>query len=125
MTVEPFVPRNPDFESVVRGSFARQTHMGSLGATLALVRAGEVHVALPRSVDHAQQHGFLHAGVLASIADSACGYAALSLAPAGYEVLAVEFKINLLRPATAERFLACARVLRPGRTLTVSFAEVF
>lgn len=92
---------------------------------LELVRPGEVQVSVPYSAARAQQHGFLHAGVLASVADSACGYAALSLAPAGHDVLAVEFKINLLRPATAERFLAYARVLRPGRTITVSFAEVF
>jgi uncharacterized protein (TIGR00369 family) len=114
MTADPFVPCNPDFEAVVRESFVRQSHMGSLGATLDVVCPGEVHVALPHSPAHAQQHGFLHAGAIASIADSACGYAALSLAPAGHEVLAVEFKINLLRPAKAERYLACARVLRPG-----------
>jgi uncharacterized protein (TIGR00369 family) len=120
-----FTAQNPDFEAVVRASFERQTFMVALGAALDVVLPGEVHVSVPFSAAHAQQHGFLHAGVLASVADSACGYAALSLAPPGHEVLAVEFKINLLRPASAPRFLACARVQRAGRTLTVSLAEVF
>ena len=116
---------NPDFAAVVRESFARQTFMSALGATLERVVPGEVEIATPFSTRHAQQHGYLHAGVLASIADSACGYAALTLAPAGHDVLAVEFKISLLRPATAPRFLAAGRVLRAGRTLTNAQAEVF
>lgn len=123
--MEQFTAQNPDFEAVVRAKFARQTFMAALGATLELVSPGQVHVGVPFSLAHSQQHGFLHAGVLASVADTACGGAALSLAAAGHDVLSVEFKINLLQPATAERFLACARVLRPGRTLTVSLAEVF
>ena len=82
-------------------------------------------ISVPFRAEHAQQNGFLHAGVITSVADSACGYAALTLAPAGHDVLAVEFKINLLRPATAPRFVARARVLRAGRTLTVARADVF
>ena len=116
---------NPDFESVVRESFGRQTFMTALGAVMERVAPGEVDISVPFRREHAQQNGFLHAGVITSIADSGCGYAALTLAPAGYDVLAVEFKINLLRPATAPRFLACARVVRAGKTLTSCYAEVF
>jgi uncharacterized protein (TIGR00369 family) len=116
---------NPDFESVVRESFGRQTFMAALGAVMERVAPGEVDISAPFRREHAQQNGFLHAGVITSIADSACGYAALSMAPAGYDVLAVEFKINLLRPATAPTFLACARVVRAGKTLTSCYAEVW
>lgn len=121
----PHAPRNPDFEVVVRASFARQTFMATLGAGLELVAPGRVDIGVAFSPTLCQQNGYLHAGVLTSIADSACGYAALSLAPPGHDVLAVEFKINLVRPASAPRFLACAEVLRAGRTLTVSRADVF
>lgn len=123
--MSPVSLRNPAFESAVRGSFARQTFMNALGARLVRVEPGEVDVEVPFSPAHAQQNGFLHAGVLASVADSACGYAAFTLSPPGHDVLAVEFKINLLTPARAPRFLAAARVLRAGRTLTTCFAEVF
>ena len=120
-----FAAKNPGFEALVRASFEKQTFMATLGATLELVEPGRVHIGVPFDASRCQQNGYLHAGVLASVADSACGYAALSLAPPGYDVLAVEFKINLLRPASALRFLACAEVLRAGRTLTVSRADVF
>jgi uncharacterized protein (TIGR00369 family) len=116
---------NPGFEAVVRESFGRQTFMAALGAKLERVAPGEVDISAPFNPGYSQQNGFLHAGVITSIADSACGYSALSMAPAGHDVLAVEFKINLLRPATAPSFLACARVVRAGRTLTVALAEVF
>ena len=119
------VPRNPAFEETVRESFARQTFMSTLGAHLEFVEPGRVHIGVSFEPSLCQQNGYLHAGVLTSIADSACGYAALSLAPPGHDVLAVEFKINLVRPASAARFLACAEVLRAGRTLTVSRADVF
>jgi uncharacterized protein (TIGR00369 family) len=118
-------PAHPEFEAVVRASFARQTFMAALGATLEEVAPGRIVVSVPFRAEHAQQNGFLHAGVITSVADSACGYAALTLAPAGHDVLAVEFKINLLRPATAPRFVARAEVLRAGRTLTVARADVF
>jgi uncharacterized protein (TIGR00369 family) len=117
-------PPNPNFAAVVRESFGRQTFMTALGATLERVEPGVVAVRVPFVERHAQQNGFLHAGVLASVADSACGYAALSVVPPEHDVLAVEFKINLLRPARSRSFLAEARVLRAGRTLVVSFAEV-
>ena len=117
--------KNPDFEGAVRSSFAKQTFMTTLGATLELVEPGRVHIGVAFAANLCQQNHFIHAGVLTSVADSACGYAALSLAPPAHDVLAVEFKISLLRPATAPRFLACAEVLRAGRTLTVSRADVF
>lgn len=120
-----FQPSNPRFREVVTASFARQTFMTKLGATLVAVEPGQVEIAVNRAPDLLQQNGFVHAGVITSIADSACGYAALTLAAEGHDVLAVEFKINLLSPARAERFLARGRVLRPGRTLTVAQADVF
>jgi uncharacterized protein (TIGR00369 family) len=118
-------PKDPRWEARVRESFARQAHMATLGVTIAHLAPGEVHLALPFDRRFGQQNGFLHAGAIASVADSANGYAAYTLAPPGTDVLAVEFKINLLAPAQGEGFLACARVLRPGRTLTVCQAEVF
>jgi len=111
-------------ESRIRESFARQRHMATLGATLAHIAPGEVHLAMPYDERFCQQNGFLHAGAIASLADSANGYAAYTLAPPDTDVLAVEFKINLLEPAKASGFLARARVLRPGRTLSVCQAEV-
>jgi uncharacterized protein (TIGR00369 family) len=99
--------------------------MATLGARIAFIAPGEVHLAFPFAPQFCQQNGFLHAGAIASVADSANGYAAWTLAPAETDVLAVEFKINLLAPAKGEAFLACGRVLRPGRTLTVCQADVF
>jgi uncharacterized protein (TIGR00369 family) len=119
-----FEPRDPNFPMRVKTSFSRQAFMATLGATLELVEPGEVHIELPFSTHLSQQHGYLHAGATAAIADSANGYAALTLAPADAEVLAVEFKINLMAPASAPRFLARGRVLRPGRRLSVCLAEV-
>jgi uncharacterized protein (TIGR00369 family) len=119
-----FQPRDPAFESRVRASFARQRFMATLGATLESVLPGEVRIAFGFREDLTQQHGFLHAGVSTAIADSACGYAALTLMEPGVGVLAVEFKINMLAPAAGERFVAVARVVRAGRTLTVCTAEV-
>ena len=117
-------PQDPDFRARVKDSFSHQAFMATIGASLQLVEPGEVHIALPFSTQLSQQHGYLHAGATAAIADSANGYAALTLAPAGADVLAVEFKINLMAPAAAPRFLARGRVLRPGRRLSVCLAEV-
>jgi uncharacterized protein (TIGR00369 family) len=116
---------NPDFERAVRESFARQAAMATLGVEIVSVEAGAVRLALAASPGLTQQNGYVHAGVLAACADSACGYAAYTLAPAGSDVLAVEFKISLLRPARAPRFEARARVLRPGRTLTYCECGIF
>ncbi len=98
--------------------------MGLLGARLARVSPGEVDIELPFRSDLVQQHGYLHAGVTTAIADSACGYAALSLMPADAAVLSVEYKVNLLAPAIGSRFLALGRVIKSGRTVTVVRGEV-
>jgi uncharacterized protein (TIGR00369 family) len=119
------IPKDPAYEARVRESFSRQSHMATLGVKIALIAPGEVHLALPFAAQFCQQNGFMHAGAIASVADSANGYAAYTLASPHTDVLAVEFKINLLAPARGEAFLACGRVLRAGRTLTVCQAEVF
>ena len=120
----PFLPKSPDFERVVRESFARQTFMATLGATLEAVEPGAVEIRVPYADRMCQQNGYVHAGVLTSIADSACGYAAFTLSPAGHDVLAVEFKISLLAPARAPLFAARARVLRAGGTLVSCAADI-
>jgi uncharacterized protein (TIGR00369 family) len=119
-----YQPQDPGFEARVRGSFARQVFMATLGARLVSVAPGRVEIALPFRNDLTQQHGFLHAGVVAAVADSACGYAALSLMPADSGVLSVEFKINLMKPAAGRSFRAAGTVIRAGRTLIVCGAEV-
>ena len=113
-----------NFEARVRASFAEQAFMSTCGATMTSVGPGAVTIEFPFREDLTQQHGFIHAGVVAAVADSACGYAALTLMPADAAVLSVEFKINLLAPAAGERFRAVAKVVRAGRTLTVCSAEV-
>lgn len=117
-------PRDPDFEARIRASFARQRFMETLGASLERVAPGEVAIAFTHREALTQQHGFLHAGVMTSVVDSACGYAALSLMEPGVGVLSVELKVNMLAPGTGERFVATGRVVRSGRTLTVCTGEV-
>jgi uncharacterized protein (TIGR00369 family) len=124
MTPPTHSPRDPNYDSRVRASFAAQQFMGTLGARIESLAPGEVVISLPFRDDLTQQHGFLHAGAIAAVADTACGYAALSLMEPGDAVLSVEFKVNLLAPAAGSRFLAVGRVLRAGRTLTVCAAEV-
>jgi len=119
------VPPNSAFADEVRRSFARQPMMNLIGATLSLVEPGVIEITLPYRADLAQQDGYVHAGVVTTIADSACGYATYSLMPAGSQVLSVEFKVNLLRPAQGVTFLAHAEVIKAGRTLTVAQADVF
>jgi uncharacterized protein (TIGR00369 family) len=111
-------------ERRVRESFARQAFMGLLGAELHRVAPGEVDILLPFRADLVQQHGYLHAGVTTAIADSACGYAALSLMAADAAVLSVEYKVNMLAPAQGTRFLAQGRVIKSGRTITVVRGDV-
>lgn len=118
-------PRNPSFAEEIKQSFAKQTIMSLIGAELSRVEPGVVEIMLPYRADLAQQHGYLHAGIVTTIADSACGYAAYSLMPPNSEVLSVEFKVNLLRPAKGEVFLATAEVIKSGKTLTVVRADVF
>ncbi len=119
-----FTPADPEFAARVRSSFERQRIMSTLGAQLERVAPGETDIALPFREDLAQQDGYLHAGVLATIADSACGYAALTLMRSGAGVLSIEFKINLLSPAIGIRAVARGRVIRPGRTISVCQADV-
>jgi uncharacterized protein (TIGR00369 family) len=118
-------PADLSIERRVRESFARQQAMATIGATMAAVRLGEVEIVLPYSKALTQQHGFIHAGNIAMIADTACGYAALSMMPDDAAVLTTEFKLNLLSPAKGERLIALGRVVRPGRRLIVCLGEVF
>jgi uncharacterized protein (TIGR00369 family) len=120
-----FQPTNPSFENELRSSFAKQTAMSSIGAELIRVEPGVVEISIPYRSDLTQQHGFMHAGIITTIADTACGYAAYTLMPANSDVLSVEFKVNLLRPAKGSKFVAVSEVLKPGRTLTVVRADVF
>ncbi|MCU0870363.1 MAG: PaaI family thioesterase [Burkholderiales bacterium] len=116
-------PRDPDYVAHTRASFARQDFMATLGAQLAHVAAGAVDIALPFGDHLRQQHGFVHAGAIASVLDSACGYAAFTLMPAGAAVLTIEFKVNLLAPAAGVRFVAIGRVVKAGRTISVADAQ--
>jgi uncharacterized protein (TIGR00369 family) len=105
-------------------SFDSQGLMKTLGASLHQVEPGEVQISLPSSPHISQQHGYGHAGAISSILDSACGYAALTKAPEGFEVVTAEFKINLLRPAVGTHFVAIGRVVNAGKSLTVCTGEV-
>lgn len=118
-------PPDPHFAARVRASFAKQKLMTTIGATLETVEAGAVSIRLPFRDDLTQQHGFMHAGAIASVADSACGYAALSLMPADAGVLSIEFKINMLSPAKGESLVARGQVIRAGRTIMVCRADVY
>jgi uncharacterized protein (TIGR00369 family) len=114
-----------DFEQRVQESFRRQAFMTTLGASLTSPKPGEVEISLPFHSSLTQQNDFVHAGAITSILDSACGYAALSVAPEGHDVLSVEFKVNLLAPAVGESFHARAHVKRAGKTLIVCSADAF
>lgn len=120
-----FESRNPDFERAVRDSFARQGLMGTLGAQLGEVLPGRVVIIADYHDALSQQHGFFHGGVIGAIADSAAGYAGFSLMPAESNVLTVEYKMNIVAPGKGERLIARGQVIRPGRTLTVTRADVF
>lgn len=114
-------PYNPDR---VRRSFEKQRVMATIGASLDRVDPGAVTISMLPNAGLTQQHGYLHAGIIATIADSACGYAALSLMPDDAAVLSIEFKTNMLAPADGERFIARGRVIKPGRTIMVCDATV-
>jgi uncharacterized protein (TIGR00369 family) len=120
-----FAPKDPDFEARVRDSFGRQGIMALIGARITRVEPGLVEIELPYRAELTQQHGFFHAGITSTIADSAGGYAAYSLMPADATVLTTEFKINLLAPAEGELLRARGRVVKPGRTLSVCDVDVF
>jgi uncharacterized protein (TIGR00369 family) len=123
--MQKYFPQDSDYETRVRASFARQRVMETIGAQLVRVAPGEVEIALRFREDLTQQHGYLHAGIVAAVVDSACGYAAMTLTGAGADVLSIEFKLNLLSPAAGERFVARARVKRAGRNVTVCTGDLF
>jgi uncharacterized protein (TIGR00369 family) len=125
MPAARFDPQDPGFAERVRASFDRQGAMHTIGATLTSGEPGVVVIELPWSVGLTQQHGFLHAGMVAAALDSACGYAGSSLMPADAGVLTIEYKINLLAPAKGQRFRMVGEVLKPGRTITVAEGRAF
>jgi uncharacterized protein (TIGR00369 family) len=120
-----FEPKNPDYRAVATATFERQQAMHSLGMSIARLEAGEVDLAMPYSLAFTQQNGFVHAGIITTGLDTACGIAAFTLMPADSDILTVEFKTNLLAPARGERFVFRAHVVKPGRTLTVCDAQAF
>ena len=124
MSQDALNPQDPAFEARARASFARQTAMATIGATLAAIAPGMVEIHLPYSDRLTQQNGYLHAGIVAMILDSACGYAAMTLTPADANILTVEYKANFMSPARGESFVATGRVVKAGKTLTVCQGEV-
>ena len=120
-----FEPQDPGFAARVRASFARQKAMAFIGARLAALGPGWTEVELPHRDELTQQKGYLHGGIVGMIADNACGYAAFSLMPAGCSLVTVEYKINILAPGRGERYRAVGEVIKPGRSLSVTRAEVY
>lgn len=116
---------DPGFVERVEASFAAQSVMGLIGAKLGSITAGRVEILLPYRADLCQQNGFLHAGIVTTIADSAAGYAAFTLFTADEAVLTSEFGLHLLSPAAGPRFRAVGKVLKPGRRLVIAETEVF
>lgn len=120
-----FQPKDADYAARVRASFDQQQAMTLIGAELAVVEPGYVEIHLPHKPEITQQHGYIHGGVVGMIADSAAGYAANTLTPADTSVLTVEYKLNLVAPADGQRLVARGEVVKPGRTLLITRAEVF
>lgn len=120
-----FTAADPHFRTRVAESFARQTAMETLGLRLESVEPGQIVLAMPFSARLSQQHGFVHAGVIATGLDSACGYAAFTLMAADAAVLSIEFKVNLLAPARGESFVMRGTVIKPGRTITVCEGKAY
>jgi len=116
---------DPRMAEEIRASFARQNAMALIQASLPVVEAGRVEIHLPHWSGVEQQHGFVHGGVVGMIADSAAGYAAMTLAPPGVSVLSVEYKVNFLAPAQGQALIARGQVLRPGRNLIITRGEVY
>lgn len=125
MNTPRFEPKNPNYRAVAAATFDRQPAMQSLGISIARLEPGEVDLAMPYSQTWTQQNGFVHAGIITAGLDTACGIAAFTLMPANSDILTVEFKTNLLAPARGDRFGFRARVIKPGRTLTVCEAQAF
>lgn len=120
-----FKPKDEGYAARVRASFAQQGAMATIGASLGAIEPGRVVIDLPWATGLTQQHGFLHAGMVATALDSACGYAGFTLMPDGAGVLTIEFKINLLAPARGQRFRMVGQVLKPGRTITVTEGRAY
>jgi uncharacterized protein (TIGR00369 family) len=118
-------PEDANYESRVRASFARQQVMHTMGVKLTGVEPGVIELELPYRTDLTQQHGFIHAGVISTVLDTACGYAAYTLMPADAAVLSIEFKVNLMAPAKGELIRVRAEVKRAGRNITVCSADAF
>lgn len=116
---------NPDFAQAVAASFNKQSAMHLIHATMPIIEHGRTEIHVPHWDGIEQQHGFVHGGVVGMIADSAAGYAAMTVVPATASVLTVEYKMNLVAPADGEKLIARGQVVRPGRTLVVTKAEVF
>ena len=119
-----FKPMDPNYEARVRSSFEKQNVMKTIGAVLTKVAPGEVVIELSYDASLTQQHGYLHAGIVTTVVDSACGYAAYTLMTPASEVLTIEYKVNFMAPARGERFKGIGKVLRSGRTITVCSGDV-
>jgi len=122
---EQFKPSDDGYEAKVRESFSRQEIMKTVNASILAIRPGEVELEFPYQTSLTQQNGFIHAGIVSTVLDSACGYAAFSLMPEGSAVLTIEFKINLLSPAKGKLFRAVGTVKKPGRNITFTEGELF
>ena len=123
-SVNMFEPIDPNYESRVRHSFDKQGVMKTIGAKLVMVKPGEVHIEFLFAGSLTQQHDYIHAGIITTVVDSACGYAAYTLMPADSEVLTIEYKVNFMSPAKGNRFKGIGRVLRFGRNITVCSGDV-
>jgi len=119
-----FQPNDPNYESRIRNSFDKQEAMKTIGAKLLKVMPGEVHIEFSFMESLTQQHGYIHAGIITTVVDSACGYAAYTLMQPETEVLTIEYKVNFMLPAKGNRFKGVGRVLKPGRTITVCSGDV-
>jgi len=120
-----FEPKDSAFRERVQSSFDRQQCMATLGIVISRIESGFIELVMPYAEAYTQQHGFVHAGIISTALDSACGYAAFSLMPVEAAVLTVEYKINLLAPAKGEEFIFRAEVVKPGRTLTLCDARAY
>jgi uncharacterized protein (TIGR00369 family) len=124
MTATPFVAKDPAYAQRVRASFAQQGAMKLIGAELSDLAPGYCSISLAPRPETSQQHGYVHAGIVAALVDTAGGYAGFTLFPADSSVLTVEFKLNLLAPAKGDRLIAEGFVVKPGRTLVITRGDV-
>lgn len=124
MTLQ-FETRNSEYKQKVIESFNRQEIMKTLNASILSIQPGIIELEFPYQAHLTQQHGFIHAGIVSTVLDSACGYAAFSLMPENAAVLTIEFKVNFLSPAKGERFIAIGKVKKPGKNITVTEGELF